>query len=237
MNKLKILILGLILSMIAMCGCVEESKSIHIWAGKGIKNPLIAVSKDFSEKENVKINVSFIGYYQMAKLVNKTNADVVIAPKEYELFNVSTIKALEKKGLIKDCKLFIERIPVIVVRKDSSINSLSDLNGKRIAVVNQSKYHVSGGCLGIEIIKREEINATLIFTSPKNLIKAVKEGKVDATIVWLDTVKKDSSLKTIPIKGYELQLYIAVINDNDAVSKYVDYLLSHKGEFEKYGWR
>ena len=91
--------------------------------------------------------------------------------------------------------------------------------------------------MGIEIIKREEINATLIFTSPKNLIKAVKEGKVDATIVWLDTVKKDSSLKTIPIKGYELQLYIAVINDNDAVRKYVDYLLSHKGEFEKYGWR
>ncbi|EHP89097.1 substrate-binding domain-containing protein [Methanotorris formicicus] len=237
MNKLKILILGLILSTLVICGCVEESKSIHIWAGKGFKEPLIAISKDFSEKENVKIDFSFVGFYEMVKHVNKTNADIVIAPKKYELFNVRTIELLEKKGLVKDSKPFIKRIPVIVVRKGSDINSLSDLNGKKIALINQTKYHIPGGCLGNEIVRKEKINGTFIFISPKNLINAVKEEKADATIVWLDTIKKDDTIKVIPIDGYELQLYIAIINDNEVVRKYVDYLLSHKEEFEKYGWR
>jgi len=113
------------------------------------------------------------------------------------------------------------------------------LNGKRIALINQSKYHAPGGCIGNAIVEKDKINATIVYVPPKELVKAVKDGRADATIVWLDAVKGDvkDDVKVIPVEKYEMQLYIIVVNKNKVVEEYVNYLLSHKEEFVKYGWR
>jgi|GEM_PF-1883824 molybdate transport system substrate-binding protein len=234
----RLLIIALIVPL-AFCGCVQEKTGeIYVFSGKALKNQLAEISKDFSDEYGIKVNITFASYSKMVEVIKATkHVDVVIAPERFGLFNVSTIVALEKLGLVKDRKPFVKRIPVIVVRNDSSISSLQDLNGKTIVLVNQSKYHSPGGCLGIEIVKAENINATIIYAPPKNLIEFVKTGKADATIVWLDTViDKVDGLRTIPIGKYEMQLYIATLNENKAVESYVSYLISHKGYFEKRGW-
>ncbi len=194
------------------------------------------VSEKFSNEYNVEINFSFVGYNRISKIVNRTNADIVIAPKKYNLFGVNTVSTLEKSGLVSDCKPFVKRVPVIVVKKNSDINSLEDLNGKIVVLVDQNKYHTPGGCLGNDIVEKEKINAIIVYTSPKNLIEVVKEGKADATIMWLDTVNEGDDIRIIPIERYELQLYIAIVNKDEDIERYVNYLLNHKEDFGKYGW-
>ncbi len=222
-----------VLLVVLLCGCVQSG--IHVYSGKGLRKPLVKVSEDFSNEYGVRVNITFVSYSRMLAVLK--HADVVIAPKRFALYNVSPIATLERVGLVKDCIPFVTRIPVIVVRNDSGIRSLQDLNGKTVVLINQSAYHVPGGCLGMAVLRAEGVEARVVYASPKDLLRFVRDGKADATIVWLDTVYgMTDGLRVIPIKRYEMRLFVAVLKENDDVRSYVRYLIDHRSVFERFGW-
>ncbi len=196
--------------VLILLGCVQHH-TIHVLAGKGLKADLLTKAEEFSKSYGIKVNLTFTSYTNMKDF---GKYDVVIAPKEFPLFNitlnVNAVKVLPYKV----------RVPVVVVRPNSTIKSIEDLNGKTVVLIGE---HVPGRCIGIKILKAYRIRAHVIYNSPKRIFEDVAMGKADATIVWNDTVK--GNFRLIPIRNYEMRIYILVIKNGDAVEKFVKFLV------------
>jgi len=103
-----------------------------------------------------------------------------------DMATVLTAKMYEQGTPLKIIGVATSGISAIVVPKDSNINSLEDLKGKKIAaVVGGSTYQDVKTFLkigyGIDIDKE----ATIVpATSPPELVNLLKTGKVDVMVGW-----------------------------------------------------
>jgi len=108
---------------------------------------------------------------------------------QFDIINMATVltaKMYEQGTPLKIVGVATSGISAIVVPKDSKINSLEDLRGKKIAaVVGGSSYQDVKTFLKIGYDIDIDKEATVIpATSPPELVNLLKTGQVDVMVGW-----------------------------------------------------
>ena len=207
-----------------------------------LNSGLKAIAQEYGKDHNTIINiVSVQGRKKIVEELNSgnTSADLVVIEKEYPIFNLKGLTALDKKGLIDKSEELYTAEADLVVSPKSSIQSVQDLNGTKYAAVDLVNYHMPGGCLANSVMtaipaKPEVVNQSGI----DKIYQAVENSSADATILWKSDYnaqkKNQGELKAIPIPEFSMDNYIATLKNSankDEAALFMDYVIAHKDEF------
>jgi ABC-type molybdate transport system substrate-binding protein len=216
--------------------CQQSQELTVIGPADNVLGGLIKeISQSFSDANNIAVNITQIkGREMAAKEVskNKSNADIVILEKEYQLFNLSGMKRLEEKKLIDNCTYLYSENALLIFRAGEAIGSLGDLDGMIVAVTDQ---HVPGACLAKKIVDKEHLNVSEVNESSNEAqLDAVAAGRANATVLWESMFESyanstNTEIKAIDLTDYRMDNYIAILkksNNPAEAEMYVKYLLA-----------
>jgi len=148
------------------------------------------------EIDGYKFVIVPLGFEDLKKSVQKSEVDFVLTNTmyyveleyEYGLSRIATLENLDNNG-----GGLISFGGVIFTKEDSKIKTFDDLKGKRFGAVNANSF---GGWIMAQKelkdngIKREDFASFEFFGSHDAVVKAVKDGLVDAGTVRTDTLER-----------------------------------------------
>jgi ABC-type molybdate transport system substrate-binding protein len=210
---------------------------------QNINSTMTQIAHDYGKTHNVRIDlISVKGRQSIINGITSGNVspDLVVIEDKYALFNLSGLGTLERSGIVGKSAFLCRSNAVLVVPNGSQIHNVTDLSGKKVAVVDMDKYHSPGGCLANYIVA--DINASFTPVNESNIPQvygAVANSSADATCIWkseFDEQQKKTSnnLTTIVIPQYGMDNYLVLINNSknsQEASKFMDYILSQNNEF------
>lgn len=251
MKKFAALGLSALLMMCVAAGCSQKEKETEKFESKKIlvmgtsadyapfeyidtknNNEIIGfdpdIAKAIGEKLGYKIEIEDIDFNSLIQAMNSDKVDFVMA---------SMTKDEERDKVADFTDVYYEAKNIVLVKKDSGIDSLEDLKGKTIGAQNGS----------IQQDKAEELNPDLAFGKIElrnripELFQEIKVDRFDGLVVE-DTIakgylKKFPELKSIeiPSNGEENGFAIAFPNDSEYTEEFNKALkeMKENGELEK----
>ncbi len=211
---------------------------------QSLNKGLQSIAKEYGKDHNTIINIVTVkGRKKIIEEITKgnTSADLVIIEKEYPLFNLTGLKTLEKKDLVEKSEKVSSAEADLIVSPQSSISSLTQLNGTTFAAVDLVNYHMPGGCLANSVMDVMPAKPIVVNQSGIDTIYvAVANSSADATVLWksdyIAQKKNHGELKAIPIPEYGMDNYIVTLknssNPTEAAS-FMDFVISHKEELSE----
>lgn len=168
-------------------GCGEPREPLTLYAGKGLKVAVDEVVANFQRREGVKVNVIYAGSHTLLNVINTTHrGDVFIPGSSYYV---------EQAGvMVADSRYVARHVPTFAVSplSDKPLSVYADLlqPGVRIAVANEQMAAI--GRVATAIIANtpegEQFSNNIVITAStvNELMQLLKEGRVDAAMIWTD---------------------------------------------------
>lgn len=180
-----ITVLSLNLSCPAFAG--EASESFVIGYLRYASAHMVLKDKGWLE-EQLDLPVKWIGYdsgMQIIEALAESKVDVGIVGSSPAAVGISRGLPLEVIW-IHD---IIGDADALVVKKQSGINNVEDLKGKRVAAPfgSTTHYHLSAALMFAHI---KPTDLTLVYLEPKDMLEAWEKNRIDAGFIWDPTQAK-----------------------------------------------
>ena len=229
--KIKVFIL---LVMLLITSSAIAKDSILVFAGAGMRDPLIKAGKIFEERFGIEVIYDFEGAGRLSgKILLGQRADVFI-PGSLQWAD----QLREDDGYVLDYKKIAKHIPVIITAKGrKNIKGLDAFNRSDITLVLGDERACAIGRVGKEIFKKSKqkesnMNIKARGATVKQLVLWVEMENADASIVWLADARQSKKVDIICIQEeFNLISAIPVCFMRDAPSpkqaeNYIEFLLS-----------
>jgi len=243
----------LLVLIILITGCNNaghEERSLLVYCGAGMKNPVSEIVRDYEKESGMQINLVYGGSEMIfAKIEFEKTGDIFMPGSELYLNH-----AIEKK-YIHSHEPVAMHIPVIMVTKGNpkKIHSINDLSENNISLSLGKKNACAICNLVPEILSKAGIykkvydNAVITTRSNVNeLAVDVLLGEADATIVWYSNALayvKQGKAEIIEIDddlNIKKTVPVAVLNMSENIEnavRFKDYIVSRKDIWERYGYK
>lgn len=210
---------------------------------QSISTAMTHAAEEYGKNHNTKINLITVkGRQSMVNEITSGNVspDLVVIENQYSLFNLSGLGKLKSQGMVSRSEFLVRSDAVLVVPEGSRIQNISDLTGKRVAVVDMDKYHSPGGCLANFIVADANVSVTYVMESGiPQVYNAVADSSADATCIWKSEFneqqeKTGNHLSGSVLPDYGMDNYIVLIKDSKdpkEAAAFMDYIVSHKDNF------
>jgi len=240
-------------AVVLISGCIsdekKEEKTLLVYSGAGLKEPMDAIAKEFENEFGIKATYVYGGSGVLfAKIETEKTGDVFIPGSE---LNMNTAK---EKGYVNSSKPVALHIPAIIVANGNpkNIHSVSDMAKENIRV-SLGKEDVCAICaLAPKIFKNAGVYEGVLKNAVTNSRTTVNElaldivlGEADAAIVWISTteiyvksgkaemIEIDENLniiETVPIAVLKFS------KNQEEAEKFTEYVIKRKDVWEKYGY-
>jgi molybdate transport system substrate-binding protein len=234
-----ILFLSIILTL-ALAGCGKTSasgstetadlkgKTLHIYCGAGMTNPVKEIADAFKSKTGCEMDVTYANAGQIQSQINTSKeGDIFIAGSADELQPVSSY-VVTSKNLVK-------HIPVLAVASGNpkSINGLSDLTKDGVSIIIGDTEATPIGKIAKKALSDagifDKVKITATTTTAPQMPIAIAAGEADAAIVWKENcnVKGVEVVKTTDLDKYVKTIPAATLKfttDQTAVDAFMSYL-------------
>lgn len=229
-------------------------KSLLIFAGSVVKEPLEEIAQNFYKKTGVKVNISFGGSGFVLSQMNLAKKGDIYFPGSSDFME----KAKESGVVFPETeKIVLYLVPVIAVEKGNpkNIKGLKCLTRQGIKVVIADPREVCVGLYAVEIIEKN-FNEEEKKLFRKNLINYTESCEKTATAISLKTADvaigwrifhywDPKRIDIIPLDKKEIERigYVPIAvskftKDYSLAKRFIDYVLSHEGKavFRKYNY-
>ncbi len=217
-DRIKVLLLVLIVLLGACNRKPEEQKSILLFCAAGIKPAIEQLAKNYEKEYGVRIDIQYGGSGTLlSNLRIAKQGDLYLAADE------SYIEMAKEFKLIAESQPLAIMKPVIAVKKGNAKNvtkALDLLNPEiRVALANPDAASI--GKLSKQIFEKQKKwnalkeNATVFKPTVNDVAADIRLGTVDAGIIWDATVNQFDDLQAVHIEAfnqYEKQITIGVLN-------------------------
>ncbi len=241
MKKLVALLIFLVLPF----QLIAKNKSLLIFAGAGMREPLNEIGKKFNEHYKIEVIYDYEG---SGRLGNK-----ILAGQTPDIFipgSMRWAKILKNKGYIEKCYPIAYHIPVIITPlKDKKVVKLKDLLKPHVSVVLGNPQACAIGKVSLKIFKKaniswKKLNIVALGVTVKQLVHWIEGNNADASIVWQADAKESGKVRIvqIPEKFNTIAVIPACVVKNpphpNLVKTYIKFLLTQgKKYFAKYGFK
>lgn len=225
----------------------QINSEILVFAGAGMRIPLIEIGKRFEEEKGITVLFDFAGSGRLGnKILMGQHPDLFI-PGSDKWANI-----LIEKGLIEDYLPIAHHIPVIITpEKNHKINGLKDFMLPDNQIVLGDPKAAALGKISSAIFKKAgmdeaKMNIRARGVTVKQLVLWIEGNNADAAIVWHADAVQSGKVRWIDIPDiYNVTNMIPVCrmgNKKETAShggsQLTDYLFSHEGKkiFEKHGF-
>ena len=231
-----------------MVSMINESPSLLVYSGTGMKKPMDEIGVLFEQKYGIKVTYNYAGSGHLLNQMEFAQQGDIYMPGAtyYSLI-------AQEKGFIDYNKFVAYHIPVIAVPKGNpaNITCLDDLAKPGVRVALGDSEACAIGKLGYKILEKNDIkdaveeNTIVRGATVNALVVYVSRGEVDAAITWEESVlfapdetaiivipEKDNIIRTIPIGT------LVFSKNKEYARQFVDLITSDEGSavFEKYGF-
>lgn len=193
MKKLSKIFLGLIASAMIFTGCTDSGTAPDNNADTPAEKLIVGTNPEFPPFEYVESDGSIGGFdfALMNEIGNRIGREVEFKSMEFKsligAMEAGTIDAAiagmtvtdERKQSVDFSDTYYQANQYIVVKKDSTVKSLSDLNGKKIAVQEGTTGDFIASGDG-DLVKDAEVKR---FKKGVDAIMDLKNGSVDAVVI------------------------------------------------------
>jgi len=246
LKKFNILLFFLFVFLISSSTVFSKNRpnEILIFAGAGMRVPLLEIGNVFEKDHGIKVIYDFAG---SGRLGNK-----ILVGQKPDLFIPGSdrwAKILIKKGYIENYQPIAYHTPVIITPKgNTGINSLKDFMIPENKVALSDSKAAALGSICSAIFKKSgteesSINIRARGVTVKQLVFWVEGNNVDGSIVWRADAIQSGKVRIVSIPDeYNVTNIIPLckIDKNDAaVNEFVTYLMGPEGMkcFEKHGFK
>ena len=258
-GKILVVAIGIIVALqLLNVGCTgeskkaeqEQTKSIMVGAGAGLKPALDPIGKLFTEKTGIKVEYSYLCSAMVLTNMQLTRTGDVMVPGSQHYMDLAV-----EKGVIDPKTVTVAgyMIPVIGVQKGNphNITCLEDLTKPGLKVGVGEKEALAVGRLTEKMLKDlglyEDIMKNVVLTagSASKLVLPLAMKNLDAEINWMATcLAFADKVDMIKIDPKKLKYSVAPMGmttyskNKEATQKYLDFVGSGEGRemFEKYGF-
>lgn len=247
----KIIALFVVIVSIVLSGCNKESsKEINISIAASLLEPMSKICEQYSNENNVKININSGGSGTLKKQISEgAEVSVFFSAKE------SYVDDLINEGIISsDSKINLIGNRLVLLKNNDSqekINDIFGLNNLKGKIALGEISTVPAGQYAKEALENisiwGEIQDNIIYANNVTAVRTyVERGEVDYGIVYeTDALNLEHSkvVQEIPEKYHsEITYTIAIIKDyekDEDIIKLVDFIMSANGKniFEEYGFK
>lgn len=205
----KILFL-LILSMVMLsfalllASCEKKPKTLIVYSGQGMINPMEEIKKAFEEKYDIKIHLVYAGSNTLLSTIKNTQKGDIYIPG-------SSIYIAQAGDLVTHHQDVARHVPIFAIRKDNSknIQTFDDLSRDDVRIAVGNKDMCSIGMTTDKIISRAgeragfANNIVITASTVVELLNLVIHDEVDTSLIWKDQLQKPEAqgLKAIHIPG------------------------------------
>jgi len=247
MKRYSILILAVVccLEMLACFSLAgDRSGELMVFAGAGMRRPLVEIGEHFYQQSGIKIMYDFEGSGRLGnKILVGQKPDVFIPGSE------KWAKILRDKGHIQDYTPIAYHTPVVITPPgNDNVKSLTDFTNQSNRIVLGDLKAAAIGRVSDRIFQKAGLDPSKIEVKARGLtvkqLVAWIEGKnADASIVWQADATQSGKVKTIAIpEKWNVIARIPVCQLNGSgpgASTFVDYLRGVEGKsiFSKHGFR
>jgi molybdate transport system substrate-binding protein len=258
-GKIGVVTLGIIFALhLFIMGCTgeskkaeqEQTKTIMVGAGAGLKPALDPVAKIFTEKTGIKVDYSYLCSAMVLTNMQLTRTGDVMVPGSQHYMDL----AIEKEVIDPDSVAIAGyMIPVIAVQKGNphNITCIEDLAKPGLKVGVGEKEALAVGRLTDKMFRElgiyEDVmkNVALTGGSASKLILPLAMKNLDAEINWMATAQAFAEkVDIIKIDPKKLKYSVAPMGmtvyskNKEAAQKYLDFVGSEEGRaiFAKFGF-
>jgi molybdate transport system substrate-binding protein len=225
----------------------EETASLMVYSGAGMRKPMDEIGAVFEEKYGVKVEYNYAGSNALLSQMELTQVGDCYMPGETMYIEIAT-----EKGFIDYQQYVCYHIPVITVPKGNpaNITCLEDLAREDVKLVWGDPQAAATGKTGVEILKKnnlyDEVWPNVIATVPtmNEVMVQIAMGQADASINWWDTVKFMDEIDVVEIPREQNEIKIVPIGRTtfsqhpETAKQFVDFVASDEGKaiFTKHGF-
>ncbi|WZL73879.1 molybdate ABC transporter substrate-binding protein [Clostridiaceae bacterium 35-E11] len=226
----------------------EETKSLLVYSGAGLRKPMDEIGKIFQEKYNVEVQYTYGGSAQLLSQIELSGKGDVFIPGSAFYYEEA-----DQKGLVDERHHVAYHIPVIVVSKDNpkDIKRIEDLGKEDVKLVLGDEKACAIGKVSKKMLEKNELydqvtkNRVASTATVNELLIYITMKQADATIMWEDNVEgvEDVEIVAIPEEKNDIKtIPIATVKNSsnkDLAQNFVDFVVSHEGKniFQKYGFK
>ena len=222
----------------------DRSGELMVFAGAGMRRPLVEIGERFYQRSAIKIVYDFEGSGRLGnKILVGQKPDVFIPGSE------KWAKILQEKGHIQDYTPIAYHTPVIIMPPGNhTVTSLMDFTRQSRRIVLGDIKTAAIGRVSDKIFRKAGLDPSKIEVKArgltvKQLVAWIEGNNADASIVWQADANQSGKVKTIAIpENWNVIARIPVCPLNGAgpeASKFADYLsgVESKTIFSKHGFR
>lgn len=233
--------LGVVLVLLGGCGKVQPP--LTVYAGKGLSFPMEEIKLQFEQREGVQVNILYAGSDTLLTTLRTTGKGDVFIPGA-----ASYIK--DAGGMVTSDQPVASHVPAFVARP-GKLQTYADLlqPGVRIAVGNKDMAAV--GRIAESILKHAppeqsfRNNVVVSASTVNELLRLVKEGEVDAALVWADMLQWQeaeglTAIAVPPAINQPKEIHVATLASSLTpvmARRFADFVATEgKVIFERYGF-
>jgi molybdate transport system substrate-binding protein len=234
-----------LLSGVFLLTSCQKGDNLNILTAAGLKEPFQQlVEKYKKEHPEVSLNVVYSGSGSLLVKLEKNYGDIYIPAA------VSYIETAERKNLVdaKTVKIIAYHEPVLVVREDLKVNSIYDLARLNLKFGISDPREAAIGKITYEILKKVglwvELSKKAVVRTPtvNQLVLYLKEGQLDAAIIWKELALKLKGFKIIEFpdrlkKVEPIPVGVSTFSQSrKSALEFEEFILRYRELFEKYGF-
>lgn len=171
----------------SLTGGSDESISILVYSGAGLKKPMDEIGKQYEDETGTKVNYNYAGSNTLLSQIElKKEGDVYMPGAKYY------IDKADEKGFVDEKHLVAYHTPVISVPdgNPADVQRLEDLTNSDVEVAFGDPEACAIGRLGEKILKKNgllkevEKNIETRAGTTNQLVVYLSQDQADAAITW-----------------------------------------------------
>jgi molybdate transport system substrate-binding protein len=222
----------------------NRSGELLVFAGAGMRLPLVEIGDRFYQRSDIKIVYDFEGSGRLGNKILVGQKPDVFIPGSEKWANI-----LREKGHILDFTPIAYHTPLIITPPgNDKVASLADFTNQSNRIVLGDKKAAAIGRVSDKIFQKAGLDASAIHVKArgltvKQLVAWVEGNNADASIVWQADANQSGKVRTIAIpENWNVIARIPVCRldgSGPEASTFVDYLTGpeSKAIFSKHGFR
>ncbi len=258
-----IIILGVILCGLCVCGCTDEStpaaetslseatpaagsESLLVYCGAGLREPMEVIAGVFEEQEGITIEYTYGGSAQLLSQIElyQTGDAYMPGAKSY-------IDSAIEKGFVDKTEKVVYHVMAIVVPKGNpaNIQTLEDLTNEGVHVAIGEPTGPAVGKAAKSMLEAdglwEDVEANCVVKSGtvNELLVYISMNQADAAIIWEDLYNEETmDIIDIPLEeGFVKVIPIGTLTfseNQENAEKFMNFVASDEGKaiFEEHGF-